>query len=328
MRGTRSRAHHEDVTLRRTLTLTGVALAAVAGTGALAVRDAGGVQRAAITVDVAHPGPTVPASFRGLLARGAGGRRLRGHGSASQRRADAPARDPRRRAGLAGRAAHRGQHDRRVLVGSRSGAGLRPASRAAPASCSALAGSGGCRGSRARRERRSRSASTSPPTTPAARWPLLARSGRRCRPGRCERSRSATSPICTPAAWPSAAGRVVVRRVAPPRPLRPGALHGGRQPLRRGALGRAGSAIPPSPPAASAASRGMPRWPRCCAASRAASVRSAPTPTRSTAVPGTRGARSSCTGCSPTPPAAGWPPASRGWWPSGAAQACPCTSPR
>ncbi len=66
MRGTRSRAHHADVTLRRTLTLTGVALAAVAGTGALAVRDAGGVQRAAVTVDVAHPGPTVPASFVGF----------------------------------------------------------------------------------------------------------------------------------------------------------------------------------------------------------------------------------------------------------------------
>ena len=66
MRGTRSRAHHEDVTLRRTLTLTGVALAAVVGTGALAVRDAGGVQRAAITVDVAHPGRTVPSSFVGF----------------------------------------------------------------------------------------------------------------------------------------------------------------------------------------------------------------------------------------------------------------------
>jgi hypothetical protein len=54
------------VTWRRTLALAGVAAMSAAGTAALAVRHADGVRGAAITIDVAHPGRAVPASFLGF----------------------------------------------------------------------------------------------------------------------------------------------------------------------------------------------------------------------------------------------------------------------
>jgi hypothetical protein len=54
------------VTLRRTLALAAVAVTAVTAAAALAVRDAGGVQRATVTVDAAHPGRPIPASFVGF----------------------------------------------------------------------------------------------------------------------------------------------------------------------------------------------------------------------------------------------------------------------
>ena len=54
------------MTWRRTLALACVAVAAATGIATLAVRQATRVQRATITVDVAHPGRAVPASFLGF----------------------------------------------------------------------------------------------------------------------------------------------------------------------------------------------------------------------------------------------------------------------
>jgi hypothetical protein len=54
------------VTWRRTFALAGVATMVATGTAALAVRGADGVQSAAIVVDVAHPGRAVPDSFLGF----------------------------------------------------------------------------------------------------------------------------------------------------------------------------------------------------------------------------------------------------------------------
>ena len=213
MRSTRSRAHHAHVTLRRTLTLTGVALAAVAGTGALAVRDAGGVQRAAVTVDVAHPGPTVPASFVGFslevpAAAAYAGTAAHPNGALTRLLATLGAAQGRRSrcaSGATRPTSPRGLPQRRRAPGR---------VRAAPGSCSALTGSGGCRGSRARRERRSPSASTSPPATPAARWPLLARSGRRCRRGALRTVEIGNEPDLYTRGVAFRSGRVVVRRIA------------------------------------------------------------------------------------------------------------------
>jgi hypothetical protein len=54
------------MTWRRTLVLAGVAVTAVTAAAALAVRDGGGVQPVAVTVDAAHPGRVVPPSFVGF----------------------------------------------------------------------------------------------------------------------------------------------------------------------------------------------------------------------------------------------------------------------